>query len=518
MNPRLITTLAILLSCGFLPAAEPAKEAASNKEAAASETKKGWPEPKVVAEAMTRAISAMRKVSFAGGYAWHWPVDLSTAHGENHSSPSLIMIQPPGTPAVGLALLQAYRATGDKLALQGAREAAKALLWCQLSTGGWGSDYDFDPRKASRLHYRRDVEAGDVDPQGRANDSTLDDQKTQSAMLFLLELAHTDACKDDRELRAALDFGLKGLLAAQYPNGGWPQHYRGPADPKTPVVPAKIDPNWPHIWPNVDYTGFYTLNDNNIYEVIKLLLRAHELEKDERFLAAARKTGEFLLLARLPEPQPVWAQQYNEKMEPVWARKFEPPALSSLESFGALEGLFELWVATGEARWLEPMEPVMAWLEKVRLKDGQWARFYELGTDKPLYCKAKTYELTYDDSDLPTHYGFKLEPKLEEGMAKLKTLLATPREEIIAKREGPQTPKKWASQAKGVMAKLQTALSTQDKKGWWLEKNEIDAGLFVKHVRAMSTYLEAAAKGGEEFTKMLKANQAKKEETPARNP
>jgi trigger factor len=31
------------------------------------------------------------------------------------------------------------------------------------------------------------------------------------------------------------------------------------------------------------------------------------------------------------------------------------------------------------------------------------------GTNKPLYCKAKTYELTYDDSDLPTHYGFKLD-------------------------------------------------------------------------------------------------------------
>lgn len=517
MKPLLFTTLAFTLCSGLLPAADTTKEAAS-KKAESTEAKKGWPEPAKVAEAMHRAIAAMRKVSFAGGYAWHWPVDLSTAHGENHSSPSLIMIQPPGTPAMGLTFLQAYRASGDKLALQAAREAAKSLLWCQMATGGWGSDYDFDPRRASRLHYRRDVEAGDTEAQGRANDSTLDDQKTQTAMLFLLELAHTQEFKDDKELRAALDFGLKGLLAAQYPNGGWPQHYRGPADPKTPVVPAKVDPNWPHIWPNVDYTGFYTLNDNNIHEVMKLLLRAHHLEKDERFLAAARKTGEFLLLARLPEPQPVWAQQYNEKMEPVWARKFEPPAASSLESFGALEALFELWVATGEARWLEPMKPVMAWLEKVRLKDGQWARFYELGTDKPLYCKAKTYELTYDDSDLPTHYGFKLEPKLEEGMAKMKTALATPREELLAKREGPQTPKKWASQAKGAEAKVQTALSTQDKKGWWLEKEEIDAGLFVKHVRAMSTYLEAAAKGGEEFTKMLKANQVKTEEAPARKP
>ena len=52
------------------------------------------------------------------------------------------------------------------------------------------------------------------------------------------------------------------------------------------------------------------------------------------------------------------------------------------------------------------MPPALAYLKKSLLPDGRLARFYELKTNKPLYF-TKTYELTYDDSDMPTHYSFK---------------------------------------------------------------------------------------------------------------
>lgn len=456
---------------------------------------------------MKKAASVMRReVSFAGGYAWTWPVDLSIAHGENRSSPTLIMIQPPGTPAVGLVMLHAYEATGDRLFLQGAKEAAEALMWCQMATGGWDSDFDFDPRKSRKYHFRRDIEAGDMDPAGRHGDSTLDDQKTQSALRFLLELAHCDACKDDKDLRAALKFGFDGLLAAQAPNGGWPQHYKGPADPTAPVKKPTLPNPWPQKWPNVDYTGFYTLNDNNIKVAIQLMLRAYELEKDERYLASAKKAGDFLLLARLPDPQPVWAQQYNREMEPAWARKFEPPAACSVETLGALGALNDLYLATNDAKYLEPMKPVLAWLEKVKLKDGRWARFYELGTDRPLYCKAGTYEVTFDDTDLPTHYGFKTETSFERNLAKLKEALAKDRAEQLRKRADPDSPKRWASRAKGEVESVKTALRSQDKKGWWLKKEQIDAGLLVEHLEAMSSYVKAAKLGGAEFDSQRQAS------------
>lgn len=499
---------------------------ASPKAAAAKEGTDGkvrpnpdpYPAPTVVIAAMKKAAAFFRRdVAFAGGYAWRWPRDMSVAHGENSKSPTLIMMQPPGTPAVGLAMLNAWNATGDRIFLQGAKEAAQSLFWCQLASGGWDSDFDFDPRKSRRYHFRRDLDAGDTDRNGRHAGSTLDDQKTQSALHFLLELAHTEACKDDAALKSALKFGLDGLLAAQASNGGWGQHYAGPADPAAPVVKAKIPAEWPHTWPDVDYTGFYTLNDGNLLWVMRLLLRAHELEKDARFLNAARRLGDFLLLAQLPEPQPAWAQQYNSEMIPVWARKFEPPAVSSVESASAIEALTDLWIVTGEEKWLKTLPPAIAWLEKAKLPDGRWARFYELNTNKPLYCKAKTYEVTFDDSDLPTHYGFKTEEKFAKDIEDLKKRLATPREELLRKNTPPAEPKKWTSRAKGQAAKVVTALQAADKKsGIWLKDDLIDAGEFVKNLKAMSIYVEAAKNGGVTF-EALRAAAAQKQPPPSGN-
>lgn len=441
----------------------------------------------------------------AGGYAWQWPPDISIAKGENREGNALIMIQPPGTPSIGLVFVRAWEATKDPLYLQGAREAAQALMWCQLSSGGWDSDFDFDPRKARQYHFRRDLECGDRERAGRHGDSTLDDQKTQSALLFLLELAALPDSKDDKALQHAVKFGFDGLLAAQAPNGGWGQHFDGPADASTPVVKAKTPSQWPRIWPGGKYTQHYTLNDGNIQQVIRLLLRAYELTKEERYLAAAEKAGDFLLLARLPHPQPAWAQQYNREMEPVWARKFEPPAISSTESLGALEGLHELWLVTGDDKYIQPHQEVLAWLEKSKLPDGQWARFYELGTNKPLYCVAETYELTYDDKNLPTHYGFKID-ELGKDIVKLKEKIAQPREELLRKRADPTDEKKWASQAKGAADKVRKALAAADeKRGCWLKEDMIDSREFVKHMNAMIHYLRAAKNAGAEFEKLCAA-------------
>ena len=454
---------------------------------------------------MKKAASFFRReVSFAGGYAWEWPKDMSIAKGENRSSPTLIMMQPPGTPTVGLAMLTAYKATGDKLFLQGAKEAAQALMWCQLATGGWDSDFDFDPRKASHYHFRRDIEAGDTEAAGRHGGSTLDDSKTQSALTFLLELAHTEACKDDVPLHAALRFGLDGLLAAQAPNGGWGQRYDGPADASAPVMKAKIQEDWPHKFPAVDYTHHYTLNDNNLQNVMKLLLRAHVLEKDKRLLDAALKLGDFLLLAQLPEPQPAWAQQYNRDMVPTWARKFEPPAVCYVESVGAIEALIDLWIATGEKKYLQPIPAAMTWLEKSKLPDGRWSRFYEMGTNKPLYCKADTYEVTFDDSDLPTHYGFKVGSDLEKKIRAAKRKMETPREEFLRGREEANDAKEWAGRAKSQALKVNLALKAADNKGAWIKDDVIDARDFVKNLNAMSSYVEAAKKGGEAFEAVRK--------------
>jgi len=251
---------------------------------------------------------------------------------------------------------------------------------------------------------------------------------------------------------------------------------------------------WPREFPKEKYTDFHTLNDGNLERLVLLMLRAHELTGEARYLEAAKRCGDFLLLAQFEGDQPAWAQQYNQEMIPVWARKFEPPALTSTESFGACTTLFEIWIATGEEKYRATIPAALDWLEKSRLPDGQWARFYELHTNKPLYCEDKTYALTYDGSNTPPHYGFKIDAGLMDKIERLREALAKPREEVLASRRNPETAGRWLKTARNVRGKVKTALEDQNEDGVWTDDGEISAALFVRHLNAMSTYVNAAAK------------------------
>ncbi|CAN5344083.1 pectate lyase [soil metagenome] len=450
------------------------------------------PHPDAVAGAIHEAASFFRtRLSVAGGYASGWPGDLSEGRSEHRASSTVISIQPPGTPTVGMALLAGYRATGNPLLWQGAREAASALLWCQLSSGGWGADFDFDPAVASRYHFRRDVLAGDEDAGKRSANSTLDDHATTSALLFLLEMIHTPSGADERELTEAVRFGFDGLIRAQYPNGAWPQQYSGTPATGGSGMKASIPAGWPREWPDEEYAGYYTLNDNNLLQVMRLLLRAAELTGEKHYTVRAKRLGDFLLLAQHDEPHPGWSQQYNEKMEPAWARKFEPPAISSTESVGAIDALLELWIATGEERYRDTLPAALDWLERCRLPDGQWARFYELETNRPLYCESVTYRLTYEDDDLPTHYGFKV-GSLSGKIERFRATLERPRDDLLRSRADPDSEAGWEKLARSLKSKVGTALETQEPDGYWLDGDVVQARLFVRHVSAMSRYVMAA--------------------------
>ncbi len=261
------------------------------------------------------------------------------------------------------------------------------------------------------------------------------------------------------------------------------------------MLKASYPETWSRTFPAIKYTGFYTLNDDNLQQIAKVLFRAYELEKDERYLAALKKLGDFFLLAQMPEPQPVWAQQYDRDMHPVWARKFEPPSVTGNESVGAMEVLHHLWVVTGDEKYLKPIQPALAWFERSKLPDGTYARFYELQTNKPLFFVKDTYVLTYDDSNMPTHYSFKVSQ--QSNLDLFKKQLAKGREELQLNFTGPQMPKEWASRAKGAASKAKKAADSLDSEGRWIKNDEIDGAEFVKGMNAMATYVEALKKSGE---------------------
>lgn len=451
------------------------------------------PDPAAMTAAMKKAVTyATQHLARNGGYASSYDKDGKIGEVEHGESPRIISIQPPGTTTMGLAMLRAWRATGDELFLKSARDAAGALIQSQLASGGWDSDFDFAPDKVKRYHLRSQWDAGDRDTGKRRNSTTLDDNKTQSALMLLLEVANEPAFKGDTALQQSKKAAFDALLAAQASNGAWPQQFSGQADPSAPVVKASYPESWSRTFPAVKYTSYFTLNDGNLSEIAKVLTRAHELEKDPRYLVALKKLGDFFLLAQMPEPQPVWAMQYDHDMHPAWARKFEPPSVTAYESLEAMETLHDLYVLTGEDKYLAPMQAALAWFERSKLPDGTHARFYELRTNKPLFFVKDSYELTYDDGNLPTHYSFKDER--QEEVDRFKRRLAEPREQLQQQLAGPQTPKEWAKRARGAADKARRAAESLDSEGRWLKNDRIDGSDFARNLNALSYYVEAAKK------------------------
>ena len=190
--------------------------------------------------------------------------------------------------------------------------------------------------------------------------------------------------------------------------------------------------------------------------VAETLLVAHRAYQDDRYTASLRRLGDFLLLAQMPDPQPAWAQQYSYQMHPMWARKFEPPAISGDESQEAIDTLLAIYTATGDEKYLEPIPKAITFLERSLLSDGRLARYYELGTNKPLYMRrrGKEYFLTYDDSSLPSHYSWKTSARLGKLKAKLERVIRQ------AVRPGADVEKR--------EERVRETISQLDTKGRWL--------------------------------------------------
>jgi PelA/Pel-15E family pectate lyase len=380
--------LALFLSCIFGAGQLQAQPAAPDLREEALQTLK-------------RAVAYYRgKVARHGGYVYYYSTDLAQRWGEGRASPDTIFVQPPGTPTVGLAYLAAHAATGDRLYLEAAREAADALVAGQLESGGWTQVIHFAKPERGRLGKYRKGRGGNWSV------SSLDDDQTQAALRFLVRADQALSFRH-AAIHEAAGYGLEALLKAQFPNGGFPQVWTGPVERK-PLVQAKYpDYDWKTEGRVKNYWDYYTLNDNLAGTVADTLIEAHRVYRDEKYRAALAKLGDFLVLAQMPAPQPGWCQQYNFDMIPIWARKFEPPAITGWESQDAMETLIRIARYTGEKKYLEPIPPALEYFtRKCLLPDGRVARYYELRTNRPLYMD-RGYRLTYDDSDVPAHYGWK---------------------------------------------------------------------------------------------------------------
>lgn len=447
------------------------------------------------ARALRKAVAYFRDdVSARGGYLWRYSEDLSRREGENIASATTAWVQPPGTPTVGGACLSAFELSGDLYYLEAARETAIALARGQLQSGGWDYRIEFDPKDRRKYAYR--VDGGG---RGSRNVTTLDDNTTQAALRYLMRVDRALGF-EDRVIHEAVDYALGRLLAAQYPNGAWPQRFTEPPDPaKHPVVKANYPNSWPRECPKVDYRSFYTFNDNSIADMIETMFEAEEIYGDKRYGDSAKKAGDFIVLAQMPEPQPAWAQQYNAQMQPAWARRFEPASVTGGESQGVMRSLLFVYRKTGDKRYLAPIPAALKYLRESQLPDRQLARFYELKTNRPLYFTTK-YELTYDDSDLPTHYGFKVSSRLDSIEAEYQRLLKTDPDRL-----NPKPSKRTYRMSNSLADQARKAIDSLDERGAWVEagslkaqgsddktKRIIDTRTFVRNVEALARFIAAS--------------------------
>ena len=226
------------------------------------------------------------------------------------------------------------------------------------------------------------------------NGNTIDNDGTTLPMEFLARMVLPTG---DARYRAAFERGVDYLLAAQYPNGGWPQFF-----------PLR--------------EGYYsriTYNDNAMIRVLTLLRDVAAGTPHYAFVDAGRraKAGaavarglDVILRTQLKQGGALtaWCAQYDERtLEPAWARNYEPPTLSGSESVGIVRYLMEVDQPTPEVA--AAVEGAVAWLksvaieglryEEVTLADGTrdrrvvadpsapplWARFYDLGTNRPIF-------------------------------------------------------------------------------------------------------------------------------------
>jgi hypothetical protein len=420
--------------------------------------------------ALKKGIQYFYSISIEGGYVYHYTLDLKEKWGEGRTDDLTIEVQPPGTPAVGMSFLRAFKVAGERDFLRAAEGAGDALILGQNDLGGWGHKIFFNRAKARYVSF--------------------DDNQTQSAIRFLMSL---DQVINKLSLNQAIDQALQMMLMSQLENGGWP-----------------------HMYPEQgNYHDFATYNDNGINDCIAVMIDANKYYQKTEYIESIHKAGWFMIISQLPPPQPGWAQQYNQYLQPAWARAFEPPAVCPSATLRNLNTLMDLFLYTDSDKYLEPIPDALRWVNESRMPNGKWGRFLEIGTNKPLYYdrgRIRVNSLEELHVERRTGYGYEqdLTAPLKQTRERFQKIMELGRAEYINQKERNLTDKEIQIKIKELEPQIKEILSTQDSLGRWIVKNDrfrketpgkrwngeyefkdrISSALFNKNIRLLCDFIE----------------------------
>ena len=269
-----------------------------------------------------------------------------------------------------------------------ARILAQNLLSFQTPNGGWSKhvEYSKGPPAKGQSWFSESAEWQWI--------ATIDNSSTTGQMQFLAML---DSVQHDQRYRDAWMRGFRYLLAAQFPNGCWPQ-----------------------VWPlEGGYHDAATFNDDAITNVLTLLQRvangspAFVSATDRKLATDAVDRGiDCVLDAQfVVDGRPtVWGQQHDPlTLTPSSARSYELTSLTAQESANLLRFLMKQKNPSprlkasiaGAATWLKSHELfgyTYDFETGLHVSPGAgpiWARMYEIGTDKPIFSDRNGIKL-YD--------------------------------------------------------------------------------------------------------------------------
>jgi PelA/Pel-15E family pectate lyase len=275
---------------------------------------------------------------------------------------------------------------------------ADTILSFQTPSGGWSKNQDRSgPPRQPGQRYANNAETMTVgtgsfdEPRDRdwTFVGTLDNDATHTEIRFLARVNQqrpSDACQ------AAILKGIRYLLMAQYPNGGWPQNY-----------PLE--------------GGFHdgiTFNDEAVSEAARLLQDVAGAAPEFAFVpaalrrqagAAAARAIDLILAAQVKVDGrlTIWPQQVDAlSLAPISARNYEPRGLASAESAGVL--LFLMQQPRPTPAMKAAIEAGIAWLTAharvdhafTMTPDGRklipqpgagplWSRVYDIATARSIF-------------------------------------------------------------------------------------------------------------------------------------
>jgi len=285
-----------------------------------------------------------------------------------------------------------------------ARHIADVIVSFQTPAGGWSKN---QPRTGALRQpgqpYAPDnvskyLAAGDFDMPRDPHWNyvgTLDNDATITELRFLARVAGQAPGVQGQGWRDSFLRGVRYLLAAQFPNGGWPQ-----------------------VWPlEGGYHDAITYNDDAVTEAASLLTDVSKGQGDYAFAptdlrkqaaAAAARAVTCVLATQVvvDGKRTVWAQQHDAlTLKPVAGRNFEPAELSTEESADLLVYLMSLpdpsptlvaAVHAGVDYLAAHAIHDQAWTggkdteggRRLTPKPGSgplWARYYAAATGKPVF-------------------------------------------------------------------------------------------------------------------------------------